>query len=93
MGVLLSEVDMYGYPMCRTEEEEKQYVRTLSPKDERRRNAVLWSTFGEITARAQAFGRVPTENLLDQIETLCAECREVLATSEPRSSVQDPVLS
>lgn len=77
---------MYVYPTCMTEEEEKQYIRALPPKDERQRKAVLWSTFGEIAARAQAFGRIPTESILDQIEALCAECREVLATSAPQSS-------
>lgn len=72
---------MYGHPDLMTEED-KQRISVLAPKVERRREAVLAATFNDIAIRASSFGAVPAESLLDQIETLCAECREVLATSK-----------
>lgn len=74
---------MYGYHIS---DEDKARVSVLAPKEERQRDAILWVAFGDIGGRAAAFGSVPTERLLDQIETLCAECREVLATSSPQTS-------
>ena len=76
---------MYGYTITN---EDKARASALAPKAERQRDAILWVAFGDIGSRAAAFGSVPTESLLDQIETLCAECREVLATSKRQSPVQ-----
>lgn len=57
-------------------------MQTLKDRKEREREAILAVAFQDIGARAAAFGHVSAEVLLAQIETLCAECRETLATSK-----------